>query len=52
MISIIVQLVHGRFKKTANIDPIRVDNYKFEKFDKFKYLSVNINNKSDMHIER
>jgi len=38
-------------RRPPNIDSIEVDNYKFEKFDNFKYLSVNINNKNDMHIE-
>jgi len=32
-------------RKHTNINSIRVDNYKFEKADNFKYLGVNINNK-------
>jgi hypothetical protein len=38
-------------RRPPNIDFIEVDNYKFEKVDNFKYLGVNINNKSDMLIE-
>lgn len=38
-------------RRSPNIDSIVLDNYKFEKVDNFKYLGVNINNKTDMHIE-
>lgn len=33
------------------IDSIEVDYYKFEKFDDFTYLDVNINNKNDIRTE-
>lgn len=38
-------------RKLPSIDSIGIDNYKFQKLNNFKYLCVNINNKSDTHIE-
>jgi len=39
-------------RNPPNIDCIEFDNYKFEKADNIKYLGVNINVKTDMHIKR